>query len=357
MVAGDHRFVFLPRGYLYLVAVACTTESEAMLQAQLEYLYAQIISILTAGIMRVFERQPSADVRHLLDGTLHVLHGLIDRMDHTPAFMLSSVECLRLPFSVRSDITKALLSNTKTLNIVYGVIACGFKVVSVVRPRKHTLHVQDLLLLLHFVNSSSGFKTGETWSPICLPNFNDKGFLYAYIHFLSPTVSIALLTADSKLFHEFSTCKNSIVRFLEESQYLDMVTSAVEEADFSAAHCNVPHLRHFIYKSLSPYNHGGVSNFISPVWDGVYSSSDSRNRAFRLYQNIHTRVHGEDNRLCRKLYFQTSQYEAVLAWTQDEFELYALFGPLVVKPSAISACNKLMRWIKREEHGLLLPLL
>jgi hypothetical protein len=34
------------------------------------------------------------------------------------------------------------------------------------------------------------------------------------------------------------------------------------------------------------------------------------------------------------------------------FELYAVFGPLITKTSAIHAVNKLLRWIKREEDRL-----
>lgn len=34
------------------------------------------------------------------------------------------------------------------------------------------------------------------------------------------------------------------------------------------------------------------------------------------------------------------------------FELYAVFGPLVTKPVAIAAINKLLRWIKKEEEHL-----
>lgn len=34
------------------------------------------------------------------------------------------------------------------------------------------------------------------------------------------------------------------------------------------------------------------------------------------------------------------------------FELYAVFGPLVTKPAAIAAINKLLRWIKKEEEHL-----
>ncbi|CAH3190109.1 unnamed protein product [Porites evermanni] len=42
----------------------------------------------------------------------------------------------------------------------------------------------------------------------------------------------------------------------------------------------------------------------------------------------------------------------LLGWVTSGFELYAAFSPLVTKPDAINAINKLLRWIKREEDRL-----
>lgn len=44
--------------------------------------------------------------------------------------------------------------------------------------------------------------------------------------------------------------------------------------------------------------------------------------------------------------------ETMLAWVTSGFELYATFEPLVTKPDAINAVNKLIKWIKKEEDRL-----
>jgi len=38
--------------------------------------------------------------------------------------------------------------------------------------------------------------------------------------------------------------------------------------------------------------------------------------------------------------------------TTSGFELYAVFGPLVTKNTAINSVNKLLKWIKKEEDRL-----
>lgn len=99
------------------------------------------------------------------------------------------------------------------------------RLVTLLRPKKHSIHPTDLHLLLSTIYSSSprarsklpqnsAESSGieheasedpnleddeatrsspltepglESWLPICLPRFNAKGFLHAYVSFLAPT--------------------------------------------------------------------------------------------------------------------------------------------------------------------------
>eukprot|EP00494_Astrolonche_serrata_P017795 UN17983 len=59
------------------------------------------------------------------------------------------------------------------------------------------------MILTHFVCKSKSFKASETWTPICLPQFTDKGFLHAYITYLKEECCVVFVTADEsqKSFH------------------------------------------------------------------------------------------------------------------------------------------------------------
>ena len=94
--AGDHDFVFLIRGPLYLLAVSRTGEPVEQLTRQLQYLYDQVLFILTGGIDKTFASNPSYDLRSLLGGTRNVMHGLIDMSCTGPCLMLEAVQCLRM---------------------------------------------------------------------------------------------------------------------------------------------------------------------------------------------------------------------------------------------------------------------
>ena len=64
--AGNHSIVFLLRESLYFVLVSSSLEPESILMHELEFLYQQIIFILTKKVHNVLENNPSVDLRNLL---------------------------------------------------------------------------------------------------------------------------------------------------------------------------------------------------------------------------------------------------------------------------------------------------
>jgi hypothetical protein len=109
IVAGDHRIVFLIKGPLHFVAVSKTEEPESELFLQLEYLYQQIIMLLTEKIIDILKSRSSFDLRNLLGGTHNVLHSLIHVMSRGLSFSLKSIRCLNLPKPIRTQIGDLLL--------------------------------------------------------------------------------------------------------------------------------------------------------------------------------------------------------------------------------------------------------
>lgn len=73
---------------------------------------------------------------------------------------------------------------------------------TLLRPTKHSIHPTDLHILLSTIYSSTTFRTpdSESWIPICLPRFNNKGFLHAYISFLTDGTGIVLISAQRDAF-------------------------------------------------------------------------------------------------------------------------------------------------------------
>ncbi|KAI9831940.1 MAG: Vacuolar fusion protein mon1 [Thelocarpon superellum] len=185
--AGGVRFVILTEGPLYLVAISRLDESDTQLRVQLEALYMQVLSTLTLPVLtNLFSNRPSTDLRRPLQGTEPLLSALADSFTKgSPSTLLSALECLKLRKAHRQRINQALL-NARTPDLLYGLLVAGGRLVSVVRPKRHSLHPGDLQLIFNMLFAAGGVKAGggENWIPLCLPGFNKDGYLYMYVGFL-----------------------------------------------------------------------------------------------------------------------------------------------------------------------------
>ena len=103
-------------------------------------------------------------------------------------------------------------------------------------------------------------------------------------------------------------------------------------------------MRHFLYKSRSS------AQFTSPTYAPCYNLPENKKRLNSVYLNIQNRFLSTSQPL--KLVHHTSKYEIVLGWLTQSFELYATFAPMTSKLKVITAVNKLLRWIKKEEDKM-----
>ena len=185
--AGKVHFVVMVEGPLYLVAISRLWESDSQLVVQLEALYMQVVSTLTLPTLTtLFSNRPSTDLRRPLQGTEPLLSALVDSFTRgSPPTLLSALECLRMRKSHRQIINNILLKG-KVPSLLYGLIVAGGRLVSVMRPRRHSLHPSDLQLIFNMLFEAGGVKAGEgeNWIPLCLPAFNNRGYLYMYVSFL-----------------------------------------------------------------------------------------------------------------------------------------------------------------------------
>lgn len=232
--AAGVRFVVMTKGSLNLVAISKLGESDQQLRSQLEALYMQILSTLTLPVMeRMFKNRASTDLRRPLQGTESLLSALADGFTRgSPSTLLSALECLKLRKAHRTVINNTLLK-TRSENLLYGLVVAGGRLVSVVRPRKHSLHPGDLHLIFNMLFEAGSVKAGggENWIPLCLPGFNNTGYLYMYVSFLNldnpseemkerppsssgneEEVAILLISANKEGFFELRAMRDELVK-------------------------------------------------------------------------------------------------------------------------------------------------
>ena len=195
-----------------LIAISRTSESTPLLLHQLSYAYLQMVSVLTCSVTSILENKPSYDIRNLMQGTEAMLADLMDEADCSPYLMLDSIAVLRMQKQLRAKIGSCL-RRSGMKNLLFGLLIGGGKqLIHIVRGRDRILHPSDCLLLLNFLTNSLSLRSSEeSWTPICLPHFSNRGFLYAYICYLTDDICLTLLTADSGDFANLRLAKTKIV--------------------------------------------------------------------------------------------------------------------------------------------------
>ncbi|KAI1461991.1 vacuolar fusion protein MON1 [Annulohypoxylon moriforme] len=359
--AGNTRFVIATEGPLYFVAISRLGESDSQLRAQLDALYMQILSTLTLPTLtNIFANRPSTDLRKPLQGTETLLSSLADSFTRgSPSALLGALECLRLRKSHRHAINNAFL-RTRTENLLYGLIVAGGKLVSVIRPRRHSLHPSDLQLIFNMLFESGGVKAGggENWIPLCLPAFNNRGYLYMYVSFLDvepeserdmttagEEIAVILISPDKENFFDLQQMRNDVVVELKKKGHLDIIKTAVQQGrtkmnDIAPG----THVSHFLFKSRANVQ------FCMPSLLPTFSSLVSHRRLMSLYHNLHSTIHAKHTHV--KVLHCIGEDSTSLAWITPIFEFYCVAGPNASRAVMTQGANKIIQWAKREEERL-----
>jgi hypothetical protein len=343
--SSTHRFAILSSGPLYLVAISSMGETPAQLRSQLDALYAQVVSILTLSqLNRVFLQRYNFDLRRLLGGTEVFLDGLVDSMTRgSPQVLLSALECIKLRKTHRERINNILLKS-RSENLLYGLIVADQRLVSIIRPKRHSLHPPDLQLLFSMLFNATTFRDGgEHWTPMCMPKFNSKGFLHAYINFFKPDICVVLISADKDAFFEMREMATKVIWSLKESMLLPVINEAIGRYLPVDIIPGTP-IKHFIYKSRQNVQ------FTMPSWGSHYPSQSGRRRIMTLYHKLHAAIHVKNAQL--RVLFCSKKHEESLAWMLPNFELYVIATAGAKREAIAKSAQRILAWVRNEEERL-----
>ncbi|KXG34229.1 vacuolar fusion protein MON1 homolog isoform X3 [Sorghum bicolor] len=373
--AGKHQIVFLVKGPIYLVCISCTEESYEGLRGQLELMYGQLLLILTKSVNRCFEKNPRFDMATLLGGTDAVFQSLIHAFSWNPATFLHAYTCLPLAQSTRQA-ASAVLQDVADSGVLFVLLMCEHKVISLVGAQKATLHPDDILLLANFILSSESFRTSESFVPICLPRYNPMAYLHAYVHFFDEHTYVALLTTRSDAFYDLKDSRARIQNVLLKSNVLIEVQRSLHEnalcvedlpTDPSSQSASHPPessrdmnsqslssemaiggpggLWHFIYKSVY------LDQFVSSEFPSPISNKKQQKRLYKAYQKLYASMHDKATGPHKTQYRRDEDY-VLFCWITQDFELYAAFNPLADKTQAIKMCNRVCQWVRDLENEI-----
>lgn len=226
----------------------------------LDYLYLQILSTVSLSqLQSIFSKRSNFDLRRLLEGTDGVMNSLISRLQWDFEGLTGTLKVLTLNEDLRSDCATALKPLAKHQDVLYALLLHHSTIVTLLRPKSHSIHPSDLHILLNTISSSKSLRApnSESWLPICLPRFNSKGFVYAYISFFESDrakkvenedeadlkdeeeagLGIILITSDREGFFDMRTWKETI---LEVYTYIYLVLSDQDCTTYTECFAHLP---------------------------------------------------------------------------------------------------------------------
>eukprot|EP01038_Epipyxis_sp_PR26KG_P016072 gene16072-21827_t len=263
---GKRKIVYLLKQSIYFICMYSSDEPEAVIAKQLQFLYHQILLVLTGKVHDIFRNNPSADVRQLLGADTTRLMKTTCQSHVTPPFIsfhaIRSFTCYK---ELREDIKNNLRSCVENSGAALGLLLYKDAVVGFfVNPLTQlSLGTNDLALMVHFVANSSTFNrsSDQHWVPICMPDFNSTGYLQAYVSNLRVPSTLNELLVDFSLIlvavspdpAQFKDLHTSRIKFeedvIKETNIADRLIQAYELQKRSVDKYLEPSLAlHYLFK-------------------------------------------------------------------------------------------------------------
>lgn len=279
-----------------------------------------------------------------------MLENHISRLPTSFAILTSSLNTLRLEPSLRLRVADALVPppnmKSRLKDILYALVVVDEKVVTIARPKKHTVHPADLHVLLATVGSPAIKGNTASWLPICLPKFNPNGLLHSYASYLpthstppnteegeweegdqpeqgneiDPSICLVIVSASGD-FESVREWADVATRRLNEADSLKHLIRAAQKSAYSVDELGIPGLRHFFYKSRANVQ------VTSPVFEGLESMGEEVDEAYRaeewerlfgLYRMVWDAIHAKSGQECTlKLQYVRTESICVMGWVSD----------------------------------------
>ena len=200
-----NKIVFIKKGQLIYIALSKKIDDTvSLLHSQLEFLYNQLMSILTSGLYEKLEENPSK-VSSAMEGTEHLFEQMIQYSSNSFISIFNSYQIMNFQnFGESRDKLNKILEENRG-NALYCILMTPYEIITFTHSNQIVVQSSDLILIQNLIFCTEMLKTQESYVPICLPGVSDQGFLQLYSHFSEENIGIIFITenVDPNCFTEF----------------------------------------------------------------------------------------------------------------------------------------------------------
>lgn len=386
-----------------------------IIETQLKVIYNYILGVLSKlAISKNFDKRMNYDLRNILSHQdfkmldticMKLTYGFnleaggeyeIDNSFYLETLLNNAVQCAIIKKTTRDKLNSIMISTKKlkvkqhssngsliildkilgsdkeryiASDLLFGFLTFDKKILSYLRPKSHHLNNEDIRMLIsttsELVRSQEPADSPEMWVPLCMPNFNDSGFLYVFVKQVylpgsAMPIIISLLSGNKNSFYDMKEVANYVIYKIQKSETFTR-TLAGELAHISTSipvlkDLSISSIRHFIYKHKG-YNQLYMDN---PQYDGSMEYClRALSHVNHLYASLRSSkatviTHGVANP--KRLTYTRWQLENV--WVtgflleDEKSEFYCICGGAELALLIIEESLRIIRWCEKYKRRL-----
>lgn len=386
--------------------------SKSTLERQLQSIHTYLVSVLSAPVIsRSYERRMNYDLRKILsnqdiafldsmnmkmtygfsvhdndqfylDSSFYISHMLGSalrcvRTTHTTRSKVSSILLSAKKLTVKetasdttSIISKASMSETKrhlAADLLFGFVSVKEKLLTHIRPSQHELLNEDINMLLAIISfhygSANHQDSADLWIPLCMPNFNNSGFLYVYVRRFNligydEPLSLILLAANKNSFFDLKQVGLYIIQRIMDNKHLKSAlrselismgdtTKVIKELD-----CHF--IKHFIYRRKDENQYLMDDINFSTTGEDKFDNVASFLQILYFYTTLHntksTTIKQGDGTAKKLTYTRWQRKDGWITGfllSNKVYDFYCLCGGSVQAHDIIEQSLRIIKWVEK----------
>ena len=218
---NKNKIVFLKKGQLIFIALSKKNDCASLLFSQLEYLYYQLMSILTISFYSKLEDNPSKCLS-TMGGTENLFEQMIQYTSKSFPALFNSYQVFNF-FELREKLNK--LAEEFRGDALYCIIMTPYEIISLSRSNQIDVVPSDIVLIQNLIYSQEMLRRQESYVPICLPGISEQGYIQFYSHFSEDNIGIIFITEnmDPTYFVKFREQYNKLYQKLFNENYIEKI--------------------------------------------------------------------------------------------------------------------------------------
>ena len=219
-----NKIVFLKKGQLIFIALSKKNDCTSLLFSQLEYLYNQLMSILTISFYSKLEDNPSKCLSTMI-GTENLFEQIIQYSSKSFTSLFNAYQVLNF-FDERNKLNK--IAEECRGDALYCIIMTPYEIIALARSNQINVVSSDLVLIQTLIFCQEMLRSQESYVPICLPGISEQGYIQFYSNFSEENIGVIFVTEnmDPMCFVKFQEQFNRLYQKLNSENYIEKIMNS-----------------------------------------------------------------------------------------------------------------------------------